>query len=295
MSSDCGTPPGPTKVPSRPAASLSLICCGSSASRSMAAAASAGGTVAASHCRRSTAPSVPAVPPAVSVAGFARIMRVREGQPGPDGTCPAPRALDGARWQLGGNVAALGLIPLLCSLPPPGWAAGPPGARPGARQGAGRPAPSRTSRAAPAPARHLPADRGITLRPAWRDPGTGGGPAECDAGGRARVRSCGPPAGGRATARRIVPRRPGLARPRRAASRGRLMSRRPGDFLAVAAVPPGCFGAGGSGLAVHVPGADGGACFPWPVVTCRLPGPVASQPEPARTRMGESADALEEP
>ncbi len=59
MSSSSGTPPGPTKMPSRPAASLSLICWGSSASRSMASTASSGTYVADSHCRHSTVSSVP--------------------------------------------------------------------------------------------------------------------------------------------------------------------------------------------------------------------------------------------
>src|SRR6516164_6720613 len=59
ISSSSGTPPGPTKIQSSPAASFSLICSGSSASRSIASTTSGGGSSAASHCRHRIVSSEP--------------------------------------------------------------------------------------------------------------------------------------------------------------------------------------------------------------------------------------------
>jgi hypothetical protein len=48
-------------------------------------------------------------------------------------------------------------------------------------------------------------------------------------------------------------------------------------------------------LTPWLPQPTGGTGLPGPVVAYRLSGPVVPGPEAARTLMGESADALEEP
>jgi hypothetical protein len=60
-------------------------------------------------------------------------------------------------------------------------------------------------------------------------------------------------------------------------------------------MPASDLGACGNRLPPGFPETTGRTDFPGPVVTHRFPGPVAPGPEAARTRMGESADALEEP
>ena len=51
----------------------------------------------------------------------------------------------------------------------------------------------------------------------------------------------------------------------------------------------------GNDLTSRFPDTTGRTDLPGPVMARRLPGPVAPGPEAARTRMGESADTLEEP
>jgi hypothetical protein len=64
---------------------------------------------------------------------------------------------------------------------------------------------------------------------------------------------------------------------------------------ATAAVPARRLRTPGHDLTAGLPLTTGRAALPGPVVTHCLPGPVAPAPEAARTRMGELADALEEP
>ena len=86
----------------------------------------------------------------------------------------------------------------------------------------------------------------------------------------------------------IGPGRPGLARA------GRKAVRRVGVRV-TPAVPARRFRARRRDLTAGLAQATGRADLPGPVVTRRLPGPVTPGPEAARTRMGEPADALEEP
>jgi hypothetical protein len=68
-----------------------------------------------------------------------------------------------------------------------------------------------------------------------------------------------------------------------------------GHVRTVTAVPAGRLGTRGHPLTAYLPQTARRTGLPRPVVTRRLPAPVAPGPEAARTRMGESADALEEP
>jgi hypothetical protein len=63
----------------------------------------------------------------------------------------------------------------------------------------------------------------------------------------------------------------------------------------VAAVPASHLRVRSGQLAPRLPEPTGRTGLPGPVVTRRLPDPVAPAPKAARTRMGESADVLEEP
>ncbi len=60
-------------------------------------------------------------------------------------------------------------------------------------------------------------------------------------------------------------------------------------------VPAGRLRPPGHDLTASLPLTTGRADLPGPVVTHCLPRPVAPAPKAARTRMGESANALEQP